>query len=478
MNLLDQFRLRPTITGFGGGTIPIGGQKPMGAGPFIPPASSPAILPTNTPLNPPATGQTQIQKAQQSPVGLDEYRTFLGNQPRREDYQLNKWGKLLAGIAGSAEGYNRGVREGINVGKGLLDRPYEEAKEDWQTKGGRLKELYELGRTERGEARAEEELGIKKSDLAIRQDENTRQGLELNDRLQTTALQRDEIRQGLLSGKYEGFQSNGHYYTRDKTTNEIVDRGKIGETAAEARAADHNYFEKRFSLDLFGDEEKIRLQGSINQALQNARIDADHSLARLNGQIHRENTEHDIRVDPRQQDTAFAGAVTEFGQTYPGAAAALFDENGQPRIDPTTGQSVDPELFSKYSRWVRSKTNEKLGIPTSYNDTFLVPASDKERKLMEKAQYLLRSKNKLVTEESTRRAMRDIAMDEAKGVMYPDPTAPGNIAVQGVSPVPVNPTQGVPNVMLDPSVLTNIRTHQPIIPPNPLIRQRGATTRY
>jgi hypothetical protein len=99
---------------------------------------------------------------------LDKYREFLRSQePQRKDYELGKWGKALSLIAGTAEGYTTGPTRGVTLGQGLLERPYRSAMEDWQTKGGRLKELSDIDVADRAfgteQGRWEQEQQLRKT---------------------------------------------------------------------------------------------------------------------------------------------------------------------------------------------------------------------------------------------------------------------------------------------------------------------------
>lgn len=103
--------------------------NPVANNPTVPPA--PDTIPTS-----PGMGNRYPD--------IEAYRDVLRNQPNRKDYELNKWGKLLAGVAGVAEGSQRGVTHGLNVNYGILDRRYNQAVEDWKTRAGGKGELANL----------------------------------------------------------------------------------------------------------------------------------------------------------------------------------------------------------------------------------------------------------------------------------------------------------------------------------------------
>lgn len=75
---------------------------------------------------------------------IKEYMSYLTSAPNREDYKPGKVAKILAAISGGVEGTMKGPTSGINTFKGITEMPYIEAIEDYDRKGGRLKELADL----------------------------------------------------------------------------------------------------------------------------------------------------------------------------------------------------------------------------------------------------------------------------------------------------------------------------------------------
>lgn len=68
---------------------------------------------------------------------------YIASQPKREDYQLGKWGKVGAALTAAAAGFNNPT-EGVRLGTELRDRPYTNAMQDYATKGSGLKLAADL----------------------------------------------------------------------------------------------------------------------------------------------------------------------------------------------------------------------------------------------------------------------------------------------------------------------------------------------
>lgn len=62
------------------------------------------------------------------------FMDYVQNTPKREDYQLGKWGKVGAAITAGLAGFNNPIA-GVELGQELRNRPYTYAMQDYATKG-------------------------------------------------------------------------------------------------------------------------------------------------------------------------------------------------------------------------------------------------------------------------------------------------------------------------------------------------------
>lgn len=124
---------------------------------------------------------------------MSAYSKFLSQGvPQREDYKPGKMTKLGAILSGLAAGYQSGPKEGIELGRSILDRPYEMALHKNEMQGSRLGKaasLEELG--QKGKVEDVKLLG----DLSNKKSDNDRADLLANDLIKTRAITRQEAEQ-------------------------------------------------------------------------------------------------------------------------------------------------------------------------------------------------------------------------------------------------------------------------------------------
>lgn len=121
---------------------------------------------------------------------MKDYMAYLDDAPNKKDYELNKLGKVLSAVAAISEGGSKGAAHGINTYKGLTEMPYIEAQEEWGRKGGRLKEQADI--EYRGLA-DEQKLAIQMEDYRLKKNEDIRQELELESKLELDEKQLENI---------------------------------------------------------------------------------------------------------------------------------------------------------------------------------------------------------------------------------------------------------------------------------------------
>lgn len=101
---------------------------------------------SSSPLEPENSNSSILDmlKAQRATPRLRNYEKYLESEPNRKDHQAGKLSKILAAVAGTIEGATDSPSKGLNTYKAITDMPYITARQDWESKGSRLKELTEL----------------------------------------------------------------------------------------------------------------------------------------------------------------------------------------------------------------------------------------------------------------------------------------------------------------------------------------------
>lgn len=414
------------------------------------------LIPSTVPLNPPDVNAnkplipsraiTDVQMGQGSMSGLDKFKQHLNTQPDRKDLQLGKWGKLLSGIAGTAAGYTGGAREGINVGTSLLNRPYAEAMEDWQTKGGRLKELSDLERVERGEGR--EDVRLK-----LEQNQDVREQMRLAQGLAKGELEMQGMMQDIMAGKKGYFQSNdGNTYEIDHITGKITNKGKTGEGIAETRTAEQKDWKERFGYEQFGRIELSALNQAHDKIMAGINNNYARGLRELDNTLDKQLASHQVQIDPRMRVAARQGAMDEILTQYPGMKTALFDVDAEgnisPKIDPRTGLPVDVKSWDAFSNALSEKTLEYIGLPSKgqapWSDS---PLEDMPYRI--KAIQWIRQQGVIPTEDQIKKATEDFKRESITGTPNVSVVGQGQRTPQVSTPNPFvgsNPGTWIPGL--------------------------------
>jgi hypothetical protein len=79
----------------------------------------------------------------QSPV-MQRYLEHISQTPNRADYNPSIWHRIVAGVAGGAEGGSRGALAGIKAAEEVKNLPYRRALEDYDIKGQGLESAAKL----------------------------------------------------------------------------------------------------------------------------------------------------------------------------------------------------------------------------------------------------------------------------------------------------------------------------------------------
>jgi len=436
-------------------------------------ATMPAVNPANmmiprqepppsiiSPADSPDTGLEAL-RGRATPA-INEYKKFLEDQPTRQDNKLSKLGKILAMTAGTVEGgISKDVGRGIKTGMGIVDAPYERAKDDWSMKGGRLKEMAELeyrGLTDDQKL----EVQIAKNDLE--QQETYIKMLQANSTIALNSQKAKEIADKIKnSGKnLVKNESTGDMEIVDSKTGERQSLGRFLETAGEKRTEEFGFFKKREEIEQSGriGLENVRHRGSMQ--LEGARQEGDiateklrqtgatgletqrqtgrERLARVTGEITSIAKAKDVKLNllsPTQQNAAFQGALGRSLLEHPEWRRELFE------IDDATGQLVPKEHASENDSYavfladVVSKTRDVTGAgDTKVNDPSIpVP----------KSQTLVPGISG--TGGGNKTSIPNFLRPEMQPSITPPP-GPPTVALPNLTPPPpYNSTQGTGNII-------------------------------
>lgn len=318
----------------------------------------PAGIITDSPLNPPDTGLAALRK-RRTPA-LDEYTTYLGSEPSRKDYQQGKVGKILSSIAGFTEGIQRGPGSGIKTAQALMDRPYQEARSDWESKGGRLKELAGLEYQKLGD---EEKLEVKIAADKLAQDKELHDWIKDQKGFELTAAQIDNLK-SQIKNRGKSLQKN------EKTGNlEIVDiqsgaRQSLGQFMESPEQKDLREFGR------FRKEEGIRQEGreslqedrqAHDKFMEGLKFSNDKTLAKLKSDLDKANP------NATQSNAAYEGAMSEVLQENPELKEQLFTSNPDGSV--TLKDKYNNDVYYMMVNAVRQRAAKKLSqkpeIPTS-----------------------------------------------------------------------------------------------------------------
>lgn len=354
--MLDPFNIYNTA-----GAAPPGlGNMPTASSVIAPSVTAPAV----SPINPPDTNIGRIPTPE-----IDAYKEYLRSQPNRGDYQRNKLGKLLAAVAGIAEGSQRGVGAGLAINRNIVDRPYAQAVEDWQGKGGRLKELAGIEVAEEARNR---EIAEAQRKANLEEERNRREWANFNLEKDYKAEQIQNIRSEVA---VRGLSVQKNEKTGELEVIDITGKrprqslGQFAESIGERRqrrrdeaAEDYDWWLKKEQVE---QGNRVALAG-INHANDLIRMDRQHLFAgELIGYRHQlENSGESVL----NQNRAFNGAVTEVRQTMPDLYAEVFNpdgtlkEIGERNADGTLPEgTTTSEAMARYSKTLITIANRKLG---------------------------------------------------------------------------------------------------------------------
>ena len=287
--------------------------------------------------------------------GLEEYKKHIGSQPRKEEHQLNKFGKLLAGVAGVAEGYNRGVGSGIETGIGLMERPYRSALEDWERRGTGLKEKADIEvkledlEYRRGQdketARYREAENIRQNkQLELQQNEDARQKEELADRILSSGLNREEQRKRMeLLGWDSSIVEGRVIYTNLDGTVKVGP--KVGETIEEKEAREIRGEGRQEAANI---RQEDRAQSNRKELL-----DYGLEIDKRKAQFVRENKPNELT--PAEAARAFELAVEQTRMHEPDLVNELFVVDPNTRAILGIKPDVDKDKYQQYMDGINAR---------------------------------------------------------------------------------------------------------------------------
>lgn len=333
LDLIQQLRLRDLFGGqpqFGGQVM----QEPLFPAPTI----------TTSPLDPP-------QSKRNSPF-MDQYREALMNEPRREDYKSGKVGKALAIIAGGLTGATEGIGRGIEVGSGILDRPYQQAQETYGNKIGRFRELADIEhRTGAEERKYELDTNKQMIDLI-----KTNSDLKLND-----ARAKELVSRAELAGKeFKVNELTGMLEVIDKRNGTVQTIKQFAETPEGKTKREFGLFKDKHKIEQSGRERIEGIQQSNRVAMEGIRFGNDKQLARLKKELETRD------VSATQDNAAWEGAYKEILTEYPDMRGQLFEiDQNDPQKSLKLKENYNPDVYEFFVKAVREKKAIKLGGKSS-----------------------------------------------------------------------------------------------------------------
>jgi len=327
----------------------------------------------------------------------DAYRGYLRQLPQRQDYQLSKIGKLLAGVSGTAHGYNTNVASGVDLGLGLMDRPYNRALQDYGTKGGMLKELAGM---EQSSNKQKTELEVALNEAEIKRMDAFNKAL---DTIGLTGKRRADILDEADQAAARGYDthidtSTGHMWrVNKKDPTDRTDMGKLDASYEEKKATDYGFDRKLVYDRLNADNahtEFVNAQPDPQKAEQAWKAGMDYAIEN-NGDLVKglliQNDKGDWVLDPKQKDSANYKALVEKAKQaanmFRGRVAAeggqLFPNAGPtPPLIRTTGPNGEPQMVdvTKDPDWklfvqeLTKKKGEAQAAQLLSDPNFIAPA--------------------------------------------------------------------------------------------------------
>jgi hypothetical protein len=358
------------------------------------------LLETKTnPLDSPDSNLRALRK--RARPYMDQYAELLKSEPQREDHQLSKIGKALAAASGIIASKDQGPAHGIALYNQLENRPFMEAKQDFASKGGNLKELAGI---EDAKLSDEEKLEVAiAADEAKRRDDIRAQLLaESTMSLNTARMQELQERGKVLGLSMRENKLTGYYDLVDLKNGSVTPTThKMSETPQEKEDREFKDWEKK---NVIQQKDRLQIVG-VNHAndqimqgirahhdieMQGMRENADARLATL-----RSNLE---RLSPSQRNAALEGAYTEVMTMHPQMKDTIFrtgddgkpvmkerfnpvkadgtpnvNSKGQFNFDPATQYSDDQ--FKLFAGSVEELMKQRIGDPSSGLPTGSIPRS-------------------------------------------------------------------------------------------------------
>lgn len=113
---------------------------------WLPQFQAPTVqAPTvQAPTYDPFTKPFQFEMPDYETPAFDAYREYLGQIPSPADYQPSGLRRFIGGLAGAAEGWQKGPVAGYSTAEKIVRRPYDIALEDWSGRGAGLKEAANI----------------------------------------------------------------------------------------------------------------------------------------------------------------------------------------------------------------------------------------------------------------------------------------------------------------------------------------------
>jgi hypothetical protein len=402
------------------------------------------IMDRNIPLNTPDDGLMAMRSSKPLTPEMDTYKAYLRNVPSRADTKIGKIGGLLAGIAAGAEGWNRGAGAGLMVGRSIIDRPYQRKVEDYNTKGGNLKELADL---EYRSLTDEDKKAYQQSELNLKIRKQIADEFKMNSDIGMNDARVAEIADRIQTGglSLERNSSDGQLYVVDKKAKTKTPMGKFAETTEETRAGNYKYKAKEIGL-----EQANRI------GLENIKYDHDVYLHNLDNKAKEklEKLKDDLAnkggMNQTQQNAAFEGAFKETIAFNRDLADDIFDADGNYL------PNAKKEDIRKFNDKLAQRINHRLGSKIE-DEGSLAPLSQEEKV---KGVPIVREWNKahpdqLIDENNAALVREAIRLDaEQSGNATPASGTPQVTAPNTAAPTVTAPTNnngpflGQPNPIL------------------------------
>lgn len=329
---------------FSGNNPEFGGQNPR--------VFNVPQIDTTVPLDSPDTGLMSLRN-RRTPM-MEQYRQYLMNAPKRQDYQLGKWGKLGALASGVIEGgLSKSPGRGIDVTRNIAERPYRMAMEDY---GQRGQNLGELANIEYRDVRDNIDLESKIAADQIAQAKvimdwaQTQSGIKLNEARANELANRIKTQ----GKRLEKNEATGQLEVIDINTGSRQALGKFIETAGEKRSAEHKFF-----LQREGTQQANRIK------LENLRTLNDKNLAAYKADL---DTKH-ANLSPSARNAAWDGAYKQVITEFPSMTSILFtrdDKTGDLVLKTdANGNPLNPDAYQFFIESIHERASQLMGNPST-----------------------------------------------------------------------------------------------------------------